>query len=337
MAARFCWGIDPKDVPSGALVAPDEPFFGFATRTPQGPRWTGRVELVPDALEIPLKRRKPTTYFVNSMSDLFHEALADDAIDRVFAVMALCPQHRFICLTKRAARMAWYCEEGVPAQATADLADALGLQPRCIRPIPHLPPGRQWWPLPNVTLGVSCEDQAAADERIPHLLRTPAACRMVSLEPLLGPIDLKAWLTSADAKRAYSYILREHQMDPATIPAHLRIRPAPDWVIVGGESGPGARPMHPDWARSLRDQCTAAGVPFFFKQWGEWQNGSDKRWNGSIVLSDGTVHPENYAPTGDLRNRWPEFKPTMMARVGKKVAGRLLDGRVWDERPGVLR
>jgi protein gp37 len=135
--------------------------------------------------------------------------------------------------------------------------------------------------LPNVWLGVSAEDQVRADERIPHLLATPAAARFVSLEPLLGAINLFGWL-------------RIRELDDRC--AGL------DWVIVGGESGPGARPMHPDWARSLRDQCVDAGVPFFFKQWGEWIPGPGKRCFGTIQ------------------------KAITMAHIGKKCAGRLLDG-----------
>jgi len=216
--------------------AEGEPFHQFAERTPSGPRWTGRVELIPEMLDIPLRRRKPTTYFVNSMSDLFHEALPDEVIDRVFAVMALCPQHRFICLTKRGERMAEYCENRPPAQAVADLADALGLTPRCVRPNPYLPVGRQWWPLPNCILGVSCEDRKNLD-RLDHLRATPAVCRVVSFEPLLedlGTVNLDGI----------------------------------GWAIVGGESGPGARPMQIEWARSIVAQCQSAGVACFVKQLG---------------------------------------------------------------------
>src|SRR5262249_61051875 len=114
--------------------------------------------------------------------------------------------------------------------------------------------------LPNVWLGVSLEDQKTADDRIPLLLETPAAVRWISAEPLLGPIDLsKEYLTALLGKYPF-----KHYSGPRTTIAHLL-----DWVVVGGESGPKARPMHPDWGRSLRDQCVAAGVPFFFKQWGE--------------------------------------------------------------------
>lgn len=152
-------------------------------------------------------------------------------------------------------------------------------------PSPAEPP--QEWPLPNVWLGISAEDQPAADERIPLLLQCPAAVRFVSCEPLLGPISLGMLGTRENWRPVYDGIR---------------------WVIAGGESGPKARPMHPDWVRSLRDQCQEAGVPFFFKQWGEWLPHVD------------TVREE--LPTKD-----------QFTRVGKKAAGRLIDGREWNECP----
>jgi protein gp37 len=167
------------------------------------------------------------------------------------------------------------------------------------------------WPLPNVWLGTSAEDQQRADERIPLLLQTPAAVRFVSLEPLLGPIDLM----SIEAPETRNVL---------------------DWVICGGESGPHARPMHPDWARSLRDQCAAAGVPFFFKQWGEWRPpGPTSEYDTGghvpglpralIISQDGTVH--HFGETaGDGAKS--------MLRVGKRAAGRLLDGKEHNAMPG---
>jgi len=211
-------------------------------------RWTGRINLDEEALMIPLRRKKPTTWFVNSMSDLFHEAVPNEFLRRVFAVMSECRQHVFQVLTKRAERMRDYLANPWRRGDT--------------------------WPLPNVCCGVSVEDQQRADERIGLLLRTPAAMRFLSVEPMLAPINLT------------SYIGTERQ-GPISL------------VIVGGESGPGARPMHPDWVRSIRDQCEAAGVPFFFKQWG--------------------AH--------DAR----------ACRVGKKAAGRLLDGRPHDAMPVITR
>lgn len=156
------------------------------------------------------------------------------------------------------------------------------------------------WPLPNVWLGTSVENQAAADDRIPHLLRTPAAVRWVSCEPLLGAVDISDHFYSGCHCNARSV------GECFCFPRRLL-----HWVVAGGESGPKARPMHPEWARSLRDQCQEAGVPFHFKQWGEWAparpgaRGFPKHWSGQ-----GWMH-----------------------RFGKKAAGRRLDGRTWDEEP----
>jgi len=280
------------------------------------PRWTGRVELIPSMLDIPLRRKKPTTWFVNSMSDLFHEALPDQAIDRVFAVMALCPQHTFQVLTKRPERMRAYVSDtsfhgrGLGNDVVTRLADILGVAPVQIR---------RRWPLPNLWKGVSCEDQKTADERIPLVLQTPAALRFVSLEPMLGPVDLKGWLIDEIYKRAFNV-------------GRL------DWVILGGESGPGARPMHPQSVRTVRDQCVEAGVPFFFKQWGEsrpWDPG-DPKSHSFILRYDGQV-----GCLADLdRDANPHMagrRPAIMVRVGKRAAGHLLDGKEWRQMPEVGR
>jgi protein gp37 len=253
-------------------------FEGFAIRTPSGPRWTGKVELIESKLTEPLHWKKPQRVFVNSMSDLFHEALPDDAIGRVFAVMALCPHITFQVLTKRPERMLEWSRRIFPHDSVMHImsrdhgVDAFALR----------------WPLPNVWLGVSVEDQATADARIPLLLQTPAAIRFVSYEPALGPVDFGTWI------------------DPMWVP-NL------DWIICGGESGPGARPARPDWFRQVRDQCQAAGVAFFFKQWGEYH---------PITRTDG-IHESPFGPAGSQH----------MIRVGKKKAGALLDGREWKEFP----
>jgi protein gp37 len=212
------------------------------------------VTLHPDRLDAPRRWRTPCRVFVNSMSDLFHSQVPDGFLAQVFAVMVATPWHTYQVLTKRPARM------------------------RAL--LPEVPP--------NVHLGVSAEDQKHAELRIPVLLRTPAAVRFVSAEPLLGPVVLRpGWL----------------DLDAAT-------GAGIGWVIAGGESGRTARPMRPEWPRSLRDQCQAAGVPFFFKQWGEWA-------------------PAPMRPT-------PNGAPGVgMVRVGKKAAGRHLDGRTWDEFPPV--
>jgi protein gp37 len=224
--------------------------------------WTGKINLDPEALMIPLKRKKPTTWFVNSMSDLFHEEVDSDFIDQVFAVMAMTPRHTYQILTKRPERMAEYLdtsglnpEEDYP---DADYRSRPGHKQETIRdialtmcselnPVPSL----FEWPLPNIWLGTSVENQKYADERIPHLLRCPAAVRFLSVEPLLGAVDLSV-----------GHVLkREPECD-------LCEGPTIDWVIVGGESGPGARPMNIEWARSIVRQCQVAGVACFVKQLG---------------------------------------------------------------------
>lgn len=286
-------------------------------------RWTGKVTLAEAKLTQPLRWRKPRRIFVNSLSDLFHPAVPDEWIDRVFAVMALCPQHTFIVLTKRPARMRDYFaarREGDPwAEAADEIADLMGweshavvLEPRDI-------------PLPNVHLGVSVENQQAADERIPDLLATPAAVRIVSAEPLLGPVDL-TYINPTDRYELDALI--GFDADQGTACDSI------DGVIVGGESGPHARPMHPDWARSLRDQCAAAGVPFFFKQWGEW---APRAWKSDgathAIRIDGHVHAFDHSPDSCERAPVATSGWHGLARAGKTAAGRLLDGRTHDDLP----
>jgi len=179
----------------------------------------------------------------------------------------------------------------------------------------------------NVWIGTSMEDQAAADRRIPELLRIPARVRFLSMEPLLGPVDLAglAFWTDQDGQ-----IVGVEDRDPESFP-HIH------WVIVGGESGPRARPMHPDWARSIRDQCQQASVPFFFKQWGEWAPGSAFRNDAIVMLDDGRTFLQNDIEGMRAADRNPPFSklsPKMMHRAGKQAAGREFDGRTWDEVPG---
>lgn len=250
------------------------------------------VQLRPDKLELPLKWRKPRKVFVNSMSDLFHKDVPDDYIARAFAVMARTPQHTYQVLTKRHGRLRALLSSDLFRRSMYDALVALDY-----RWITH---NRVPWPLPNVWLGVSVEDQQRADLRIPALLETPAAVRFLSCEPLLGPVSLtrEGWLLSNVDNYESTVVPDADQWLPEPGGIH--------WVIVGGESGHGARPMYPDWARKLRDQCTTAGVPFLFKQWGE------------------------YRPPVDGDERGAPY-----TRVGKKAAGRELDGRTWDEFPEV--
>lgn len=263
----------------------------------------------PERLEQPLHWRKPRRIAVALMGDLFHDAVPDEFIDKVFTMMAFCRRHTFQLLTKRPDRMHAYFLNDRPGHIdytagqlmSQDFGYMVGSF-KCLRQ-PNVAGGIEGWPLPNVWLGVSCENQAAAAERIPLLLQTPAAVRFVSCEPLLGPINLDG----DDAEDIHAL----------GCGGDCDCAPKLDWVIVGGETGPGARPMHPDWARSLRDQCRAAGVPFHFKQWGEWRmfpRGSDCLLQGNI---------QSASQDDSL---W--FK-----RLGKKSSGRLLDGREWLEFP----
>jgi protein gp37 len=218
---------------------------GLTTDSKTGPVWNGQVRLNEQWLDQPLLWRDPRMIFVCAHGDLFHEAVPDEWIDRVFAVMASATRHTFQVLTKRAGRMRGYLSNPDVASRIQELCYDMPDRGRTTE-------WHEGMPLPNVWLGVSVEDQARADERIPLLLETPAAKRFASCEPLLGLVTLRDWLT--------------RDWHP-TMPPETTSRI--DWVIAGGESGPGARPMHPDWARSLRDQCQSAGVPFFMKQmWG---------------------------------------------------------------------
>lgn len=269
------------------------------------------VQLRPDKLDMPLRWKRPRRIFVNSMSDLFHDDVPDAFIGCVFHVMARAEHHTFQLLTKRHSRMRSLLNQWVREGMSVDLGYLHGGRP--LGAVRHTAP--LWTPPPNVWLGVSVENQQWADIRIPALLDTPAAVRFLSMEPLLGPVDIARLI---DPERDCNCSVPA--MDGAGQHAsRCRCLSQLDigWVIVGGESGRGARPMHPSWARSLRDQCTAAGVPFHFKQWGEW------------VAEDqspiDTVVPAKY--------RADDATGTM--RLGKKTAGRELDGRTWDEFPAV--
>lgn len=226
------------------------------------------LRLYTDRLEQPLRWKKPRRVFVNSLSDLFHEDVPDAFIDQVFAVMALSRRHTFQILTKRAPRMLAYMASAGLAQRVAvemchtpgwdrvpaidDFANVTWRMDASERPIPA---GLVTWPLLNVWLGVSVENQRFADERIPLLLQTPAAVRFISAEPLLGPVDFSG--------SCLEWLAPFKDTD-----ASLNRSPRLDWVIVGGESGPGARPFDVGWARSIVRQCQSADVPVFVKQLG---------------------------------------------------------------------
>ncbi len=322
-------------------------YHGLTRRVNGHPVWTGELRLAPEATLLkPLGWREPRTVFVNSMSDLFHENVPDEWIDRVFAIMALCPQHTFIVLTKRAQRMYQYFDETVKqfrSQIQNYISMARGLAPDCERPF-----NVDFLHLPNVWLGVSAEDQERAEERIPLLLATPAAVRFISAEPLLGPIDL-ARITRVGDGIKYDALLGLRSFVIGADGDGRAMYDAPeklarlDWVIVGGESGKDARPMHPAWARSLRDQCAADGVPFFFKQWGEWAphriepggdlGGDIRAGRVKIVHPTGQSDVEVAIATSG-RGTIPGS--CYMACIGKRAAGNSLDGEhhlAWPVQP----
>jgi protein gp37 len=316
---------------AGRFAGPGELYEGYVLRTPSGPRWTGVVDFLEDKLDAPLRWKAPRRIFVNSMSDLFHEGLTFEDIAAVFGVMLGAPRHTFQVLTKRAERMeewfAWIAERlgGPAAHCRMVAGDAIPPDPPRRYPEEdpkgyELPPGYpDVWPLKNVWMGVSVENQERADERIPHLLHVPAAVRFLSCEPLLGPV-----------------VLDLHEIEIALEPdgrGNAAIEGPLHWVIVGGESGKSARPMHPDWARAIRDECQAAGVPFFFKQWGEWapRSPDDGKPFDSLKTERHALVGKNGLPNACRESAGEGY--ACMSRVGKKAAGALLDGREWKEFP----
>ncbi len=294
---------------------------GLTKLTPSGPTWTGKVMMVADKLFEPLRWLKPRRIFVNSMADLFHKDVPDDFIDQVFAVMAINylhaerPTHTFQILTKRPERMRDYL-----VTITADRLARAGA--------PMMEDSDRWWDslyqarkqmhvqdwFPNVWAGVSIEDQETADERISYLLETPAAVRWISAEPLIEPAAIGLM---------------------GTVPRDLGVgyRPVSDlihWVVAGGESGPGARPLHPEWVRIMRDECQVSNVPFLFKQWGEWRPYISKELGKYESLTESKELPRD----GAAMFAWGDGYSA--AKVGKKDAGRELDGRTWDEYPEAI-
>lgn len=293
----------------------------------------GKINTDEEALSIPLLRKKPTTYFVNSMSDLFHEDVPDDFIDKVFAVINATsftlpadpvksrPWHTYQILTKRAERMCEYMHSRSTrnfATGKHPIFDAGRGDGGPLRGFQRMYGAELMnagavlsWPPSNAWLGVSVENRQHGLPRIEHLLRTPAAVRFLSVEPLLedlGQVNLEGI----------------------------------SWCIVGGESGHGARPMHADWVRSIRDQCVAAGVPFFMKQWGEFcpvrewicreKIGNRFIWRAQLHNGDEVDgEPDHIWLASDVESA--NDSEYAAYRLGKKAAGRLLDGRTWDEMP----
>lgn len=292
---------------AGRFSKPGKPFEGLVTiGKNKRAIWNGEARLVPHMLAIPLSWKKPRRVFVNSMSDLFYEGFTNEEIAAVYGVMAACPHITFQVLTKRAERLPdWY--EWVRTQTVGGQLRRPGSV--CVEHADNQLP-EEWrhrfrcghwrntpiqWPLRNVWLGVSVENQDAANERIPFLLDTPAAIRFLSCEPLLGPLNL------------------DEYFDPCSVPCGEEPWPDLDWLIAGCESGPGARHADPQWFRDLRDLCAREGVPFFLKQ-GKPGDGIASTYSvaGNEVASlpelDGVVHnafppeppdPDRWDPPGD--------------------------------------
>ena len=321
---------------AGRLSGPGQPYAGLVRKTSQGWRWTGAVRLIAQELETPLRWTKPRRIFVTSLSDLFQEAVSEDLIDAVLAVMALAPQHTFQVLTKRPARMMAYMTERWPLARVQSLTlsgrrlDRPAEPPGADRhrqilnaaerlrhgpldeqarfwtpeggPLSHAHP----WPLPNVWLGTSVEDQATAEARIPWLLQTPAAVRFVSYEPALEAVDFSPWL-GADLETTTGPCL----------PAELWSVRGLDWVICGGESGPHARPCRTRWLRQVVRQCAAAAIPCFVTQVGSrptcdqadaWPD--DTRWTaGETPPGADTPYARGVKlkdPQGADPSEWPD-------------------------------
>jgi len=269
-----------------------------------------------DRLDHPIRWAKRRMIFVNSMSDLFHPSVPDDFIDNVFGVMWAClygrngqDGHIFQVLTKRADRMRDYLStDRREAWAQAAVRHGGGIDPDGLYEQVLSFEG----PHPRIWLGVSVEDQATVDERLPLLLQTPAAVRWISAEPLLGPVSLPF-----ERIGHWNALAIKSNQPWATTRLH--------WVVVGGESGPKARQMHPAWARSLRDQCAASGVPFLFKQWGEWID--DDNIDSANLRAPQVADPNEFFS----EHNWKDGLSSW--RVGKKAAGRLLDGSLHDAYP----
>ncbi|WP_426018954.1 DUF5131 family protein [Brevundimonas sp. DWR2-3-1b1] len=315
---------------------------GLTTESKAGPVWNGQVRFNADWLTQPLRWSKPRKIFVAAHGDLFHDGVTDDQLDQIFAVMALCPQHVFQILTKRPERMLAYFVRLAESQRALDHMSFIVPQvlDDAAARIDGASHGVSFddtpWPLPNVWLGVSAEDQTRAAQRVAILLETPAAVRWVSAEPLLGSIDFRS-LEVEPPHRRYRNALTGQGMSRTDGPFFAETLSAKlDWVVVGGESGQGSRPMHPDWARHIRDDCAAAGTPFLFKQWGDWTPGENAQNTiGRTVDTADWFNDQWHFETltsASAEGMHIDDEPTCY-RAGKKAAGRRLDGVQHDGYP----
>jgi protein gp37 len=332
---------------------PGNPYDGVVTAAKHGPVWTGVLNQATEATRFqPLKWGRPRTVFVGSMTDFFHPAAGDAWRIEALAIMALTPRHTYLILTKRSADMRRLMADPATQKAVWTKASEISIQ-RNIKPaqLESVSPGR--WPLPNVALGVSAEDQTRADERIAYLLDTPAAQRFVSCEPLLEAIDLTFlqqpndgfghwWVDALNMERAgwFHDAASTIPMDDSQARGDLA---ALDFVIAGGGNDLDGRPTHPDWLRSLRDQCWAAGVKFHFKQWGAWAPipallpaERDAFWELEARVAPAADDPNCRTRLLDKQGRIYRYSQKaeaaqagaiMMLRIGTARSGRTLDGR----------
>jgi protein gp37 len=353
---RGCTRVSPgcvncyAEAIAGRFSGPDQPFHGYATKKGGEARWTGKVEVVWHRETLPLNWTKAARIFASSTSDFFHPGFDLIDVAELFGVMIAAHHlrgHTLQVLTKRADRMReallredfWEHANIAAERHVMARTDPLDRRQGDARATlddysPDNPP-------PGIWLGVSVEDQQRAAERVPDLRATPAAVRWISAEPLLGPVDLTDFADGTaldpecwgdcdcDSVFGYDPGCRSHGGDGS-------LTRKIDWVVCGGESGPNARPMHPDWARALRDQCAEACVPFFFKQWGSY-----------ATLFDRDHDDPDWRNCGQWEHRHPKGRWLNLAGgtgfhgdrvvyvdpVGKKAAGRLLDGREWSEFP----
>lgn len=330
-------------------MQPSSHYVGTTKQVNGNTVWTGVLKSAPEHIwEAPLRWQKPRKIFVNSMSDLFHENMPVEYIDRVFAVMYLASRHTFQVLTKRPAVMSKYLHDKQTPIRIAELVksytDRADIFGQAVR--------REGWlkaaamPYKNVWLGVTVENQKAADERIPILMAVPAAIRFLSVEPLIGPVALKfvrcingcGFISPVPVNNGKDYGCPEchsivNAMRMVSRPGLFFYKKPIDWVIVGGESGDDARPMHPSWAENIMRECMTAGVPFFFKQWGQWQP------------DDGLLHAKNIVENmplvrvpfsgGEFRRSDAKHTDAIMVPAGRfgNAVHRNIGGREFSEFP----
>lgn len=309
---KNCYAIDEawirKHHPNPKIK---QKFDGVVHKTEGGVlNWTGNIHFAPDALQIPLRRKKATLYFVNSMSDTFHPNMPVEYIDEIHAVMALCRQHTFQLLTKHPDEMAAYYRGNWQQRVIQKLHEVYRDESKKLFDMCGDAEARLQVNdyLQNIWHGTTVEDQLCANERIPHLMQVPTACRWLSCEPLVSSIKI------------YDLVVDMRTNTPMV-----------DWIVVGGEQAVEAQPMHPAWVMEIRNLCERTGIPFFFKQWGDWV--PIEHWGDSAVRTkryvweDGSVEEDMYVKNGRGGQ--------VMAKVGKKRAGAVLEFREHRDYPKI--